>query len=333
VAFIGADIGVGHISVVAVDLAGRPFKSRSISFEPKHGEVSGTVGALATVLRTVMKQLPPAQTLHGICVAVPGLVDRDGVILRAPVLGWNAVPILKLLSAKLKWSGVLTAENDANAFAAAELHGQSPFANSDALFVYLDAGIGGGLVSKGRLLRGHSGYAGEIGHILLGDHGFDPLAPLHGSFESFVGRNAVLARYKEQGGTGTKLEDFLAAVVARTPAATRTISEWAWWLGRGIASLVSTLDPGRIVLGGPVAALYAYVQIEVTESISKHLVQPSALPRVELSTLGTDVCAIGGALMLHRCLLAIDERIVYGGTSSTSSTSSPTTGPVSLVSS
>ena len=86
-------------------------------------------------------------------------------------------------------------------------------------------------------------------------------------------------------------------------------------MGRGIASLVSILDPVRIVLGGPVAALYAHVEHQVVESIERHLVPASSLPSIEVSKLGADACAIGGAMILHQRLLSFDERIVYGGTS------------------
>jgi predicted NBD/HSP70 family sugar kinase len=311
--FIGIDIGVGHMSVVAVDLSGRPFESRSVALEPKAGEVAQTVHAVVAAVRTMFKQLPDQQAIRGICLTVPGLVDHDGAVLRAPVLGWSAVPIRRLVAARLKWPGVLALENDANAFAAAELFGRSPAAYADALFVYLDAGIGGGLVSQGKLLRGHSGYAGEIGHIHLGEHGFDPLAPVQGSFESYVGRNAVLARFRHHGGNGSTLEAFIQALTSQVPAALRTISEWAWWMGRGIASLISVLDPVRIVLGGPVAALYAHVEQQVVESIERHLVLASSLPSIEISKLGADACAIGGAMILHQRLLSFDERIVYGG--------------------
>jgi predicted NBD/HSP70 family sugar kinase len=310
--FIGADIGIGHLSVVAVDLLGRPFKSRSVVLERKPADVDETVATLCAAVRATIKQLPDGKALRGICVTVPGLVDRDGVVLRAPVLGWNSVPVQKAVASKLKWSGDLTLENDANAFAAAELYGRSPATYADALFVYLDAGIGGGLASQGKLLRGHSGYAGEIGHIHLGEHGFDPLTPVQGSFESYVGRDAVIARCKHHGGKGNGLDDFLEAISAQAPAALRTISEWAWWFGRGIASLVSVLDPGRIVLGGPVAALYAHVEQEVLDSINKHQVMASPLPSIEVSPLGTDACAIGGAMILHQRLLSFDDRIVYG---------------------
>jgi len=312
-AFIGADIGVGHLSVVAVDLLGRPFKSRSMAFVPARREVDETVAALATLVRSTLKQLPVEQAVRGICVTVPGIVDREGVALLTPILGWTSVPIQQLLAARLKWGGVMASENDANAFAAAELYGTSARAgNNDALYVYLDAGVGGGLVSQGKLLRGRSGYAGEIGHIHLGEHGFDPATPLQGSFESYVGRNAVLARFRHHGGIGEALEDFVAALAAHAPAALRTISEWAWWMGRGLASLISVLNPERIVLGGPVAALFTSARQEVVDSIRKHLVLPFVLPAIELSSLGPDACAIGGAMILHHRLLEIDERLVYG---------------------
>lgn len=313
-AFIGVDIGVGHISVVAVDLVGQCFRSQTQPFNPPFGEVQATVDTVAGVVQAFIQQIPPGQPVRGICVAVPGLLDRGGTVLRAPVLGWNAVPIENLVRGKLGWSGALASENDANAFAAAELYSRNPASSSDALFVYLDAGIGGGLVSQGSLLRGHRGYAGEIGHIHLGEQGFDPLTPVQGSFESYVGRNAVLARYQQHGGQAGNLEHLVAALVAQEPAAQRTITEWAWWLGRGIASLISVFDPGRIVLGGPVAALYGHAELPTLESVKKHLVQPFALPSIEVSQLGPDACAIGAAMTLHHELLSIDERLVYGAT-------------------
>ena len=310
--FVGVDMGVGHLSVAAVDLMGHCFMSQSVPFESPFGDVGHAVDAAAKVVQAFIQKISPAQPLRGICVVVPGLIDRSGIVLRAPVLGWNAVPIQALLSAKLQWNGVFTSENDANAFAAAELYSRTPSASSEALFVYLDAGIGGGLVAQGKLLRGQRGYAGEIGHIHLGEEGFDPATAVQGSFESYVGRNAVMARFKHHGGVGSSLVDFVVALDAQVPAALRTITEWAWWLGRGMASLISVFDPGRIVLGGPVAVLYLQVQAEVLESIAKHLVQPFSLPSIEVSGLGPDACAIGAAMTLHHDLLSIDEQLVYG---------------------
>ncbi len=91
--FIGADIGVGHISVVAIDLTGSPVISRSAAIEAPSAPADETVDALVALLRTVIKKLPDRAAIRGICVTVPGHVDRSGMVLRAPVLGWKKVPI------------------------------------------------------------------------------------------------------------------------------------------------------------------------------------------------------------------------------------------------
>lgn len=313
-AFIGADIGVGHLSVVAINLLGQVIHSHTVACPLAPGAVDSVLAPLSALIRDAVQSLPQDQIVQGLCVTVPGLVDDQGVVLRAPVLGWSNMAVLPRLASALDWKAPMTAENDANAFAAAELYGRDQSTSANALFVYLDAGVGGGMTSRGDLLRGARGRAGEIGHIHLGEQGFDPDTAMPGSFESYVARNAVLARWAWHGGPGSShLEDFLGAVHEGQPAAVRTLDEWAWWMGRGLASLISVLDPGRVVLGGPVAALYDLARDKVDDAISRHLVAPPTSPRMEISGLGANACAIGGALLLHHAHLAVDETLIYGG--------------------
>lgn len=319
-AFIGADIGVGHLSVVAVDLAGAVVCSRTVDCAVEVGAVEPVIERLAGLIEDVIAHLPPETTVQGLCLVAPGLVDADGVVLRAPVLGWQQVPLQRLMAERLggeRQGGELAirTENDANAFAAATLHGPAATPLAQALFVYLDAGVGGAIANAGRLLRGHHGHAGEIGHIHLGERGFESRTAVPGSFESHVAREALLARWRHHGGNdgrGGTLDEVIAALAAGEPAAQRTAAEWAWWMGRGLAALVSVLDPGRIVLGGPLAALFEPVRPAVLAAIAQHLPSPHALPAIEVSPLGRHACAIGGALGLHRDHLAVDERLVYG---------------------
>ncbi|MEY4748964.1 MAG: hypothetical protein RIQ60_1178 [Pseudomonadota bacterium] len=310
-AFVGADIGVGQLSVVAVDLLGEPVASRTVAIEPTPGDADATIAALADLVQALLRDLSPAQPVLGLCVTVPGLVSQGGQVVRAPVLGWRGVPLKQALTARLGWSGPLSLENDANAFAAAELFGRDP-PRGEALYVYLDAGVGGGLASHGRLLRGQRGFAGEIGHIHLGEQGFETRTAVQGSFESYVGRDAVLARVQQHGGRADTLDGLLAGVAAAEPAALRTLADWAWWLGRGLASLISVLDPGRIVLGGPVAALLEPARPQVLASIERHLVTPFELPSLVVSVLGSSVCALGAARGLLHDHLSIDESLVFG---------------------
>ncbi len=311
-AFIGADIGVGHLSVVAIDLAGRTVQRSTVDFRAELGSVEPLIDRLAERVDDLVRQLPAGQVVQGLNLIVPGLVDADGVVLRSPVLGWQRVPAQRLLVERLGWTRPVSAENDANAFAAAELFGRDQPPGAEALFVYLDAGVGGGIASAGRLLRGQRGQAGEIGHITLGERGFVTRTAVQGSFESHVGREAVLARFRHHGGEADGLDAFLAALDAGLPAAQRTLADWAWWMGRGLASLISVLDPGRIVLGGPVAALFEPARQAVLDATARHLAPPHELPAIERSHLPVDACALGGAMLLHRAHLAIDERLVFG---------------------
>jgi len=68
------------MSVVAIDLLGRVAETRTVAYEPASGDVKTRIAALAALVRRVIKRLPRGQLVQGICVTVPGLVDRDGVV-------------------------------------------------------------------------------------------------------------------------------------------------------------------------------------------------------------------------------------------------------------
>lgn len=310
--FLGADIGVGRCTVVALDLEARVVARAARPFDPASAGPEAVADALAALIRGVVAALADPAALRGLGVAVPGLMDRDGTLLRAPILRWAHVPILRLIAERLPELGPIAAENDANAFAAAELYRAGRAAPREALYVVLDAGVGGGLVSEGRLLRGQEGYAGEIGHVFVGDGGFAEADTLPGALESFVGRAAVLARHRAHGGAAETIEALLAALNAGEAAAAATLADWSHYLGRGLATLVSVLNPGAIVLGGAVAPLFSRAEAAVTASLRRHLLPGHPIPSLALSPLGPDGPAVGAACLLHQRLLTIDEGLVFG---------------------
>ena len=311
--FLGADIEVGHETVVAIDLTAKVIARVTRKFDLARATPELVVESLVKLVRSVIAELPNPKAVRGMNVTVPGLLDHDGNILRAPLLRWSDVPILKMLRAKLPEITSIEAENDANAFAIAEQYRNGASAPSEALYILFDAGVGAGMVSNGKLLRGHDGYAGEIGHIVIGDEGFVALATLPGSLESFVGSEAVLARHRFHGGAARSIGEFVAALRAGSPSALETASDWSRYLGRGLATLTSILNPQKIVLGGAVAALFGFVEREVMASMRKHQLPSQPVPIVELSPLGADGPAIGAASILHRKMLALDEDLVFRG--------------------
>lgn len=309
--FVGADIGVGHISVVALDFSGKVVAQEHFPLEPGAYEASTVLGQLAGHVRSVTRPFVSSHIIRGLCVTVPGVIDRAGTVLRAPFLGWRKVPILDDLTALLPEMPMIVAENDANAFALADGYRNPVGGPESEIYIFLDAGIGGAIVTNGHLLRGEDGYAGELGHMILGDSGFVEVATLSGSFESFVGRDALLARHRHHGGTAATVEEFLDKARAGEKPATAATNDWSFYLGRGIAIIASIFNPSRIVLGGPVAGLFHLCAEDVLSNVRGNLLADHPIPAVVLSPIGLEGPALGGASMLHRNLLAVDQDLVF----------------------
>lgn len=312
-AYIGADIGVDCLTVTCVDLAGNVIGTLSEPYEGIGSDVAATIEKLAILVNKSIESLPKGQVVQGMCLVVPGLYNKvSGRLMRAPTLGWFDIPIVQMLRKKIRWKGDIDLENDANAFAAAEIYQRSTTPTENALYVFMDYGIGGGLVVDGHLLRGSNGYAGEIGHLHLGEQGFETQTPVQGSFESYVGRNALLALFKRHGGSAKSLEEFLHAVEESKPAALRSCTDWAWWMGRGLGSLVSIFNPAKLVLGGPMATLVPHMRVEIMDSVQRHLATPYPIPTIELTQFEKEVCALGGAMLSHRKVFSFKEDLVFG---------------------
>lgn len=309
--FIGADVGVGRISVVALDFTGTVVKTHHFEVDDRDCRPEAVLNLLATFVKSIAAPLVEDYILRGLCVTVPGVLDKSGVVLRAPFLGWRNVPILDQLTALLPEMPVIVAENDANAFAVAHGYRARQDASDTDVFMFLDAGVGGAAVMFGQLMRGHDGYAGEFGHIILGDRGFVQLATPAGSLESFIGLDAILARNSHYGGASSDFKTFIKQVRAGERSAIATMKDWSFYMGRALALLSSIFNPSRIVLGGPVAALFDLCEAEVLESIRRNLLDDHPVPAVMLSDLGLEGPALGGAFMLHREMFSVDEGLIF----------------------
>ncbi|MEU5894913.1 MULTISPECIES: ROK family transcriptional regulator [Streptomyces] len=186
---IGAEVGVDHLAVCAVDLRGE-VRARAERRSANRGRSPAPVwkDLSALVRRVCVEARRQGLTPEGLAVAVPGLVARDSrTVVRAPNLGWHDVDLSRLLPGDLP----LTVDNEANFGALAELWlgEESP---EDFLHVSAEIGIGAALVVDGRLLRGTRGFAGELGHVPV--HPDGPACPCggRGCLEQYAGEGAVL---------------------------------------------------------------------------------------------------------------------------------------------
>ncbi|MET0997392.1 MAG: ROK family protein, partial [Marmoricola sp.] len=240
---IGLEVNVDYVATTVLDLAGRElsFEERSVpDSAPRPGDVVDLIREEADRLAGDGVQL------LGVTVAVPGLIDRArGRVVEAPNLGWSDEPLGDAVRHALGGEVPVAVDNDANCAARAESV-QGVAAGVDD-FVYLTGtvGLGAGIVSGGRVLRGARGLAGEVGHMRVGDDTEQCACGRTGCWEALVGLRALVRA------TGTEVEpgedpvayaERLAASSSLHPG----LRDVAEALGRGVAQLAATVDPRMV---------------------------------------------------------------------------------------
>jgi predicted NBD/HSP70 family sugar kinase len=309
--FVGADIGIGTICIVALGLDAKLVAKDVSTFDVGEISATGLIDRVADGVRSLQSRIGANYTSRGLCVTVPGLIDNSGNVLRAPFLGWRNEPLLQRLSSSLPEFPTVIAENDANAFAFADAFPERREPGATEIYLFLDSGVGGAIIRDGELMRGLDGYAGEFGHVIIGDRGFVRLATPEGSVESFIGRDAVLARYAHHGGSPGDFSVFYDAVLRGEPAAVATLRDWAFYLARTVAMIGSVFNPSVIVLGGMVASLFPQCGSLLDEGLAKNLLADQPIPEIRLSALGVEGPALGAALVLLRQKFSLDEELVF----------------------
>ena len=272
----------------------------------------GVIERIVTSLRAACDQAGAAG-IAALGVAAPGPIDVErGVIIEAPNMpGWDHLPLAQRLSEALGCPAVL--ENDANPAALGEFVYGAGRGARHMVYLTVSTGVGGGLVLDGRLYRGATGSAGELGHIVIDEHG--PLCGCgrRGCLEAFASGTAIGARGQEASDRGespsiTRLarggevtaEHVAAAAAEEDPAAQRIIRGAAHALGLGLSDFVNVFNPDLIVIGGGTAKIGPMLLDPAVELMRARAFQgPAAHVRVVPASLG-DRSVAAGALALAR---------------------------------
>ena len=261
------DVGGTKCAVSLADETPRFLKR----YELATGSYNGPDAVLEQLTRWARKLSEKALETTGryplsVGISSGGPLSREsGRILSPPNLpGWDDVPIVEGFREALGIPAFL--ENDANAGALAEWQFGAGRGASNVIFLTFGTGMGAGIILDGRLYRGTSDLAGEVGHIRLSEEG--PVGyGKAGSFEGLcsgggIGRQGVAAakRLKSQGRSCafcsdmSRIEEISAkdvteAANAGDPTAQAIVEDAARYLGRGLALLADLLNPQRIIIG------------------------------------------------------------------------------------
>ncbi|HEX7904584.1 MAG TPA: ROK family protein [Chitinophagaceae bacterium] len=187
---IGIDIGGTGTKFGIVDRDGNVLFSGEISTK-KHKEVTSFIDELYTAVSAIIERSGGTGRIKGIGVGAPNGNFYTGTLEYAPNLPWEGIiPLAKLIEAKFSLPVTLT--NDANAAAIGEMMYGAAKGMKDFIMITLGTGVGSGIVANGKLIYGHDGFAGEIGHtIVIPDGRLHKGTGKKGSLESYASATGV----------------------------------------------------------------------------------------------------------------------------------------------
>lgn len=320
---VGVELSVDYVAITAITLAGTVIRESVTPLDVANLGIDTALDRTATTLGRTLASLREAEVrVVGVTVAPPGIIDYAAGTLRfAPNLGWRGVPLVAELAARLGPDiPPLRLENDAKLAALAEYDRLARDGVRDLLYLSGEIGVGAGIIADGRLVRGWSGFSGEVGHLPL-----DPtMSPCNcgrrGCWELVVGLAAFLALAADEGDPlrdpGRALEDRLltlaeraAAGDERTLAALATITER---LAAGLSILVDVLNPRMIVLGGYYAYFGEQILPPLAEALAARRMDEGSAALLTTSEAGFMSTARGGALLALEDVFD-DPTLVGGG--------------------
>jgi predicted NBD/HSP70 family sugar kinase len=164
----------------------------------------------------------------------------------------------------------------------------------DVLYVRGEAGVGGGVVVDGELLKGAGGYAGEVGHIVVRPGGRVCSCGARGCWEAEVG-DAAIIRAAGRDPRESEIEDVLSDVAVGNRRAVAGVRRTGEWVGTGLATLVNLFNPAVVVLGGTLGALYPTMEPALAETFARALGPIREQALLVRSELGSDAQLVGAA--------------------------------------
>ncbi len=196
--------------------------------------------------------------------------------------------------------------NNADLAALAEHARGAAVGCDNVVYLYGDAGVGGGIIAAGRPVTGHGGYGGEVGHMVVNPAGRPCSCGSHGCWETEIGEHALLAAAGRNPSSGR--EGILAVVDAAgrgdasAQAAVRQVGDW---LGFGVANLVNIFNPEMVIFGGTLREVYLASAAQVRSRLNRNAL-PACREHVRLRTpvLGEDAALLGAAELAFEPLFA-----------------------------
>ena len=298
---VGIDFGHRHLRVAVSDLSHTVLAETWREMDVDHSATDGLDAAAEFVEQVLEEAGGRRDRVIGVVMGLPAPIDRTtGAVQDSSILpGWVGVDAAVEASARLGLH--VEVENDANLGALAELVQGAGKGRSEIVYLKVATGIGGGLISGGRLQRGVGGTAGEIGHTRLLDGGPVCRCGNRGCLETVASGRAITALLSESRRQPVSTRRLLELSAAGDPAAQRLIGDAGRALGVAVANLCNILNPECVIVGGDLSAAGDVLLEPLREAVRRNGI-PSAVEHLDVvpGILGERAEMLGAlALVMH----------------------------------
>ena len=304
---VGVDLGGTKISTALSDLEGKIINQTTIPTDAHEDEVPVLNRIINSIEKVVNDSAVSYEDIKGIGIGSPGPLDaKQGIIITTPNLPFKNFNLVKPISEKFGVPVFL--DNDANVAAIGEFMFGAGKGAENIVFFTVSTGVGGGAILNGKVYRGHTSNALEIGHMTVAPHGPRCNCGNVGCVEATSSGTAIAKRAHEALSTKvetslrkyenvTSYEVFVEAA-AGDPVAKDIIDDAMNYLGIAVANAVSIFDPEYVIIGGGVSKAGDVVFDTVRKVVNKRCFKSMAESvKIVPAGLGTDAGLIGAVAL------------------------------------
>jgi predicted NBD/HSP70 family sugar kinase len=298
-AAVSIDVGARHLAVAVGDLAHRVLAEHWTALPLGHEAEDGMERASKLAAEMLAKAGVEPSSVIGVAMGLPAPISQpDGLVASSNILpGWAGVQVADEMRARLGMPVFI--ENDSNLGALAESAWGAGAGYDQLAYIKAATGIGSGLVYEGKLFRGTSGTAGEIGHTTVAEDGPICRCGNRGCLELYAGGAALLGALRQSHPQIETLEEVVALAHENHPACARVLADAGSHIGVAIANLINLFNPRLIVVGGELAGAGETLLQPMRVAAERSAVQ-TAVEAVEIvpGVLGHRAEVLGGLALV-----------------------------------
>lgn len=307
---IGVDIGGTSIKMGIVDIEGSIIDKSSFDFGKEEGFDITLEKIKDSIDNLLEKNDISRENIKTIGFGVPSFISKSGRVTCVN-LGWKDIDFVNKLENKFN-NIKIYAENDATVAAVAEYRLGSMRNHDVALMLTLGTGVGGGMIINGKCFTGANNMGSEVGHIIIGENFYDCNCRSNGCFETFCSATAIIKYARKLIQDGRKsvltsyvndLEDLSAKMIfdgykENDYVCIDVVNRFKKYLAKGIGSLINTIDPSVIAIGGGVSKAGNIMLDNLNEMVRENvLYKDYKFGDIVIAELGNDAGIIGAAFL------------------------------------